>query len=146
MTVRPNGLQYRVLHNGFGRHPTLADTAEVSYTVKLINGKLVDSVSPDLPAALAVSNVMRGLNEALLLMEPGDRWEVVVPSELAFGSKGTPNGSVPPNQTLVFDLSLIAIFPPAPQAQSQNGTGLSVYSFNRGTNSRETGAMFTLKQ
>jgi FKBP-type peptidyl-prolyl cis-trans isomerase len=144
VTVRPSGLQYRILRNGFGSHPAVTDTVEISYSARLINSKVVDTASPDLPAILAVSNVLGGLSEALRLMQPGDRWELVVPSDLAFGGKGTPNGTIPPNQTLVFDVTMIAVIPPQ-AAQSQDDTSVSVYGRDRGV-SHEAGAMFTLRQ
>ena len=140
--VRPDGLQYRILRNGFGSHPAPADTVQISYSTRLINAKLVDTASPDLPAVLTVSNLLRGLNEALQLMAAGDRWELVIPSDLALGSKGTPNGGVPPNQTLVFDLTLIAVIP-AQMAQAPDNNGVSIYSRDRG-NGHEAGAMFTI--
>lgn len=140
--VLPSGLEYRVLKSGFGGHPTQADFAEFNFNAKLISGKLVDSATPDLPANLQVSNLMRGLNEALQRMQVGDRWELVVPAELAFGSKG--NGAVPPDQTLIFDISLMAVTPPM-QAQSQDSSPLSLYGYNRGTE-HQAGAMFTIKQ
>jgi FKBP-type peptidyl-prolyl cis-trans isomerase len=140
--VLPSGLEYRVVKNGFGSHPAPADFAEFSFSARLINGRLVDSASPDLPANLQVNNLMRGLNEALQRMQVGDRWEVVVPAGLAFGSKG--NGAVPPDQTLVFDITLMAVTPPG-QVQSQDASPLSVYGYNRGTE-RQAGAMFTIRQ
>jgi FKBP-type peptidyl-prolyl cis-trans isomerase len=142
--VRPSGLQYHILRNGFGSHPAVTDAVEISYSARLINSKLVDTASPDLPATLAVSNVLGGLSEALRLMQAGDRWELVIPSDLAFGGKGTLNGVVPPNQTLVFDVTLIAVIPPQ-AAQSQDSSALSLYGRDRGV-SHEAGAMFTLRQ
>lgn len=140
--VLPSGLEYRVLRNGFGSHPAPADFAEFSFSARLISGKLVDSASPDLPANLQVSNLMRGLNEGVQRMQVGDRWELVVPAELAFGSKG--NGAVPPDQTLVFDITLMAVTPPQ-EAQSQDSSPISLYGYNRGTE-HQAGAMFTIRQ
>lgn len=140
--VLPDGLEFRVLKNGFGGHPSPADIVEFAYSTQLIDGKVVDSASSELPANLQVSNLMRGLNEALLKMQVGDRWELVVPGELAFGDKG--NAVVPPNQTLIFDITLMAVAPPT-QAQSQDGSPISVYGFNRGTE-HQAGAMFTIRQ
>ena len=142
VTVLPSGLEYRVLKNGFGGHPTTADFAEFSFNARLISGKLVDSASADLPANLQVSNLLRGLGEALLRMQVGDRWELVVPANLAFGAKG--NAAVPPDQTLVFDITLMAVTPPL-QAQAQDSSPISVYGFNRGVE-HQAGAMFTIKQ
>ena len=94
---------------------------QISYSAHLINAKLVDTATSDLPAVMVVSNAVRGLNEALQLMQAGDHWELVIPSDLAFGGKGTPDGGVPPNQTLVFDITLMAVTP-AQTAQGQVGT------------------------
>lgn len=142
--TRPSGLQYRILRSGFGTHPTAADTVQISYSAHLINSKLVDTASTDLPAVMMVSNVVRGLNEALQLMQPGDHWELVVPADLAFGGKGTPNGSVPPGQTLVFDITLLSVTQ-AQMAQGQASSGISLYGRQRGI-SNEAGAMFTIPQ
>lgn len=142
--TQPSGLQYRILRNGFGAHPTFADTVQISYSAHLINSKLVDTASADLPAVMTVGNALRGLNEALQLMQPGDHWELVVPPELAFGGKGTPDGNVPPGQTLVFDITLISVAQ-AQRAQGQVSSGVSVYGRDRGT-SHEAGAMFTIPQ
>ncbi len=105
---RPSGLQYKILQNGFGRHPGPADTVQVYYTGKLINGKVFDGTSPGLPAYLPMTKVVTGWVEALQLMREGDHWTIWVPATLAYGARGTPDGSVPPNQTLVFDLRLIS--------------------------------------
>jgi FKBP-type peptidyl-prolyl cis-trans isomerase FklB len=142
--VRPDGLQYRILRSGFGRHPSPADTVQITYSAHLINSKLVDTASSDLPATMMVGNALRGLNEALQLMQVGDHWELAIPSDLAFGGKGTPDGNVPPNQTLVFDVTLISVTP-AQTAQGNPSSGVSVYGRDRGV-SHEAGAMFTIPQ
>ena len=142
VTLLPSGLEYRVLKNGFGGHPSPADNVEFAYSARLINNRLVDSASSDLPANLQVSNLMRGLSEALLHMQVGDRWQVMIPADLALGAKG--NGAIPPNQTLVVDISLMAVIPPQP-GQSQDSNPISVYGYNRGTE-HQAGAMFTIKQ
>ncbi|MEP6830678.1 MAG: FKBP-type peptidyl-prolyl cis-trans isomerase [Rhizomicrobium sp.] len=142
--VRPSGLQYRILRNGFGAHPTAADTVQISYSAHLINSKLVDTATADLPAVMIVSNVLRGLNEALQLMQTGDHWELVLPSDLAFGGKGTPDGNVPPNQTLVFDITLMSVTP-GQVTQGQVSSGVSFYGRDRGIG-HEAGAMFTIPQ
>lgn len=106
--VRSDGLEYRVLRSGFGKRLGLTDVAEINYTGRLINGTVFDGTSAGLPASFTVNGVIQGLSEALPLMHEGDRWEIVVPPNLAFGVRGASNGSVPPNQTLVFDLTLIS--------------------------------------
>jgi FKBP-type peptidyl-prolyl cis-trans isomerase len=141
--VRPSGLQYRILHSGFGSHPTQADTVQISYSTRLIDSKLIDTASTDLPAVMTVNNVLRGLGEALQLMQAGDHWELVIPPELAFGGKGTPDGTVPPNQALIFDITLLSVTRAGTMA-SQDPSPFSLYGRERGIN-REAGAMFTLR-
>ena len=140
--VLPSGLEYRVLRNGFGSHPAPSDFAEFSFNARLINGKLVDSASFDLPANLQVSNLMRGLNEAVQHMQVGDRWELAIPADLALGGKG--NAAVPPDQTLIFDITLMAVTSPQ-QAQAQDSSPISIYGYNRGVE-HQAGAMLTIRQ
>ncbi len=138
--LRPSGLQYRILRSGTGRRPGGDDVVRIAYKVTLINGTVVDSTTPVLPASLAMANVsMAGLAEALSLMHVGDHWQLVLPANLALGSKGAANGAIPPNQTLVFDLALISAAPPAPgQAAADN-------PFSLWGNGRENGAAFTIR-
>jgi FKBP-type peptidyl-prolyl cis-trans isomerase len=125
----PDGLQFRVLQNGTGKHPGLTDTVQINFTARLINGTLFDGTSPGLPASVPVNNLIRGLNEALQKMRVGDHWQIVVPTELAYGPRGSSNGTVPPNQALVFDVSLVSATP-APATGADQATTLSVLSGN----------------
>jgi FKBP-type peptidyl-prolyl cis-trans isomerase FklB len=109
--VRPSGLQFRIIQNGFGKRPTPTDTVQVYYTGKLINGTVFDGTSPGLPASFKVNQLTTGWREALEIMREGDHWELVVPGNLAYGDRGSPDGGIPPNQTLVFDLRLITTTP-----------------------------------
>jgi len=138
--VRPSGLQYRILRSGPGRRPGGDDVVRIGYSVRLINGTVVDSTTPVLPASLGMANVsMAGLAEALSLMHVGDHWQLVLPANLALGAKGAANGAIPPNQTLLFDLTLVSAAPPAPgQAATEN-------PFSLWGNGREAGAAFTLR-
>ncbi len=111
VVVRPSGLQYRILHNGFGRHPAQTDYVTVYYTGALINGKVFDGTEPNMPTRFKVNSLIAGWSEALSLMRVGDHWQIVIPSNLAYGERGTPDGSIPPNQTLVFDMELIKVVP-----------------------------------
>src|SRR5471030_156357 len=82
--IRPSGLQYRVLRSGTGKRPGANDVIRLGYAIRLINGAVVDSTTPVLPATLAMSSVaMAGLAEALSLMHAGDRWQLVIPANLA---------------------------------------------------------------
>lgn len=113
--TRPSGLQYRVLRSGVGKRPTRNDVVQLRYAMRRIDGVVVDSTTPSLPAAVALSTVnLAGLSEALGLMREGDRWELVMPANLAFGPKDAVNGQIPPQQTVVMDLTLVSTATPRP--------------------------------
>ncbi|HEX4636787.1 MAG TPA: FKBP-type peptidyl-prolyl cis-trans isomerase [Rhizomicrobium sp.] len=138
--IRPSGLQYRILHSGAGKRPGGSDVVRVAYGIRLINGTLVDSTTPVLPATMAMSSVgLAGLAEALSLMHVGDRWQLAVPSNLAFGGKGAINGAVPPNQVLLMDVTLVSASPPQP------GEAVAESPFSVWGNGRENGAAFTIR-
>jgi FKBP-type peptidyl-prolyl cis-trans isomerase len=109
--VRPDGLQFKILQNGFGKRPNATDSVKVYYTGTLINGTVFDGTSPGLPATFKVNAVIPGWMEALLLMREGDHWQLVVPAHIGYGDRGAGNGTIPPNQTLVFDMTLISTTP-----------------------------------
>jgi len=111
VTVRPSGLQYSVLKNGFGKRPLPTDTVTVNYTGMLINGKVFDGTEPLTPAQFTVNKLIPGWTEALSLMREGDKWHLVIPSDLAYGARGAGDGLIPPNQTLVFDMELLSTAP-----------------------------------
>lgn len=108
-----SGLQYRIVQNGFGKRPTGFDKVTVNYKGQLINGSVFDSTEPGLPANFPVNGLIPGWTEALELMREGDRWQLVIPADLAYGTRGQ-GAAVPPNQTLVFDLELLKVTPPPP--------------------------------
>ena len=142
--TRPGGLEYRVVRSGLtGRRPGQGDTVRLAFTGKLIDGKTFDGSAPGFPATLPLANIsLRGLSEALQLMHEGDRWELAVPASLAFGTKGTGEGTVPPNQTLVFDVTLVQVITAASAAAGQ-GPSLGFYSREFGT-TREAGATLSI--
>jgi FKBP-type peptidyl-prolyl cis-trans isomerase FkpA/FKBP-type peptidyl-prolyl cis-trans isomerase FklB len=111
VVVRPSGLQYRILHNGFGKRPGPTDYVTVYYTGTLINGRVFDGTEPNMPTRFKVNQLVSGWTEALTLMRVGDHWQIVLPAKLGYGEAGTPDGTIPPNQTLVFDLELIKVVP-----------------------------------
>lgn len=111
VVVRPSGLEYRILENGFGTRPTAYDTVTVYYKGTLINGKVFDATEPGFPADFTVNGVIPGWTEALELMREGDHWELAIPANLAYGARGA-GDSIPPNQTLVFDVQLVKVTPP----------------------------------
>lgn len=104
-----SGLQYEVLKEGDGAKPTAGDQVTVHYTGKLIDGTVFDSSEErGVPATFGVTQVIPGWVEALQLMSVGSTWRLFIPSALAYGPQGA-GGVIGPNQTLIFDVSLLDI-------------------------------------
>ena len=104
-----SGLQYKIIKEGDGKKPTIDDTVVVNYRGTLIDGTEFDSsYSRGEPAELGVNRVIKGWQEALQLMPVGSKWQIAVPSDLAYGQRGA-GGKIGPNATLLFDIELIAI-------------------------------------
>lgn len=109
-----NGLQYKIITEGKGEMPKANDTVEVNYRGTLIDGTEFDnSAKRSEPATFPVRGVIKGWTEALQLMKVGSKWQLFIPSELAYGQLGRPP-AIGPNATLIFDLELLSIKPPAP--------------------------------
>ena len=70
--VRPSGLMFRILQNGYGKRPQSTDSVKVYYTGKLINGVIFDGTSPGLPFTTKLNSLVPGWIEALQLMREGD--------------------------------------------------------------------------
>ena len=105
----PSGLQYKVIEAGTGASPKPTDTVEVHYRGTLINGTEFDSsYSRGQPASFPVNGVIQGWQEALPLMKEGAKWQIYVPSDLAYGSRGA-GADIGPNSTLIFDIELLKI-------------------------------------
>jgi FKBP-type peptidyl-prolyl cis-trans isomerase FklB len=104
----PSGLQYKILKPGTGEKPTLEDTVICSYKGTLIDGSEFDaSEKHGGPATFPVKGVIPGWTEALQLMQVGSKWQLVVPSKLAYGPQGPPG--IGPNATLIFEVELVSI-------------------------------------
>lgn len=104
-----SGLQYKVLTAGNGKIPTETDQVKCHYEGKLINGAIFDSsYKRNEPATFPVNGVIKGWVEALQLMETGAKWQLFVPSELAYGAQGA-GQAIGPNETLIFDVELLEI-------------------------------------
>jgi len=104
-----SGLQYKVITSGKGKTPTATNSVTVHYTGKLINGAVFDSsVERGQPATFSVNGVITGWTEALQLMREGDKWELFIPSELAYGPSGA-GGVIPPHAALIFEVELIKV-------------------------------------
>jgi FKBP-type peptidyl-prolyl cis-trans isomerase len=111
----PDGLQYKVITNGAGATPVPNDLVTVNYRGTFIDGKEFDSSAKSgHPAQFAIGSVIHGWTEALLQMKAGSKWQLFVPSELAYGERGRPN--IPPNSVLIFEIELISSETPPPPA------------------------------
>ena len=109
VVVLPSGLQYKILKEGNGPKPKASDTVKCHYEGRLINGQVFDSsIRRGEPAEFPVSGVIQGWVEALQLMPVGSKWQLYIPSELAYGAHGA-GQSIGPNETLIFDVELLAI-------------------------------------
>ena len=103
-----NGIQYKVLTAGKGSKPSETDTVVVNYRGTLVDGTEFDSsYKRGQPATFAVNGVIQGWQEILPLMPVGSKWEVVIPSELAYGEQGPGGGMIGPNDTLIFEIELM---------------------------------------
>jgi len=104
-----SGLQYKVLKSGTGKTPKSSDTVKVHYHGTMIDGSVFDSsVDRGEPVSFPVGGVIPGWTEALQLMKEGDKWQIVIPSKIAYGEQGA-GGKIGPNSVLVFDVELLAI-------------------------------------
>lgn len=110
VVIRPSGLQYRVIKAGTGaKSPTTTDVVSVVYKGQMIDGYVFDRTKPGQTSKFPVDKVIPGWTEALMLMKPGDQWELVIPSNLGYADRGSPDGFIPSNQTLVFEVELLSI-------------------------------------
>ncbi len=105
----PSGLQYKIIKQGDGPKPTASDTVVTNYRGTLIDGTEFDSsYKRNEPATFPVGQVIKGWTEALQLMPAGSKWELFIPSNLAYGER-SPGPEIAPNSTLVFDIELLSI-------------------------------------
>jgi len=104
-----SGLQYKVVEAGKGKQPTAEDRVTVNYRGTLLNGEEFDSsYARGEPATFPIHGVIKGWQEVLPLMKEGAKWEVAMPSELAYGDRGTGHG-IGPGETLLFTIELIKV-------------------------------------
>ena len=105
----PSGLQYKILTAGTGPKPTASDSVVCNYRGTLINGTEFDSsYKRGQPATFPVTGVIKGWTEALQLMPVGSKWQLFIPSDLAYGERGA-GADIGPNSTLIFEVELLSI-------------------------------------
>ena len=122
-----SGLQYKVIKEGTGEKPKDADVVEANYRGTTIDGKEFDSSAKHgNSASFPVNGVIKGWSEALKMMPVGSKWELYVPSDLAYGDEGA-GDEIAPGSTLVFEVELLSVkknaanTPPGPNAEPANG-------------------------
>jgi len=116
----PSGLQYKILTAGTGPKPTASDSVKCNYRGTLINGTEFDSsYKRGQPATFAVGQVIKAWTEALQLMPVGSKWQLFVPSSLAYGERGA-GAEIGPNATLIFEVELLSIEEKAKDEKSKD--------------------------
>jgi FKBP-type peptidyl-prolyl cis-trans isomerase FklB len=104
----PSGLQYKVIKEGTGKNPKATDTVVTHYRGTLINGTEFDSsYKRNEPASIRLNSVIKGWMEALLMMKEGAKWQIFIPSNLAYGENGS--GPIEPNAVVIFEVDLISV-------------------------------------
>lgn len=114
----PSGMQYKILTQGNGPKPSATDTVSCQYRGTLINGKEFDSSykhGSD-PISFPVNGVIKGWTEALQMMPVGSKWQLFIPSEMAYGDRGAPP-DIGPGETLIFEVELVSIGEPKKDEQ-----------------------------
>jgi FKBP-type peptidyl-prolyl cis-trans isomerase FklB len=104
-----SGLQYKVLKSGSGKSPKLSSKVDAHYAGRLLDGTEFDSsIKRGTPSTFSVTGVIKGWTEILQLMKEGDKWEVYIPSDLAYGPRGS-GPTIGPNAALIFEMELISV-------------------------------------
>jgi FKBP-type peptidyl-prolyl cis-trans isomerase len=116
-----SGLQYQILEEGKGEQPKATDTVKVNYTGTLIDGKKFDaSADHGGPVEFPLNRVIKGWGEGFQLLKVGSKAKLFIPAELAYGEQ-SPDPTIPPNSTLIFEVELVEIVPPAAQPAPATG-------------------------
>lgn len=119
VVTTPSGLQYKVLIQGTGPTPKATDMVKVHYRGTLINGTEFDSsYKRGQPAVFALNRVIPAWTEGVQLMKVGAKYMFFAPSNLAYGERGA-GKDIGPNSTLIFEVELLGIEPPAPEPAAQ---------------------------
>jgi FKBP-type peptidyl-prolyl cis-trans isomerase FklB len=117
--VTSSGLQYKVITQGTGPLPKESDTVKVHYRGNLLDGTEFDSsYKRNEPAVFPLKGVIKGWTEALQLMKVGSKYQIFLPSSLAYGENGA-GQVIGPNATLIFEVELLGIEKPAPEPKAE---------------------------
>ncbi len=111
VVVTESGLQYRVIQSGDGATPTMDDVVAARYRGTLVDGTEFDSSPEGETVSFPVGRVIPGWVEALQMMKVGDKWELTIPPDLAYGERGSQQGTIGPNEALIFEMELVEIEP-----------------------------------
>ncbi len=108
----PSGVQYKVLEDGQGdKSPTQDSEVTLQYRGAFLDGTVFDNTyDRGQPVQFPVNQMIRGWQQVIMRMHPGDHWQVFIPPEMAYGDRGQPP-RIGPNETLVFDIRLIDFKP-----------------------------------
>ena len=111
--VTASGLQHKPLgrKGNNSQKPGATDCVTVNYKGTFIDGRVFDQSPPGQPISFPVNGVIPGWTEALQLMHVGETWQLTLPSNIAYGPSGTPDGTIPPNTPLVFSVELLKVAP-----------------------------------
>ncbi len=137
----PSGLQYKVLKaGGKGDKPTEADAVQINYRGTLIDGTEIDSSYRKMePTVFRVAGAIPGLKEAFMLMSPGAKWEIFIPSQLGYGDRSMYR--IGPNSALIFDVELLSVAKGVSPKEKPGGnttTGIEDHSRSTGQTSAQT--------
>lgn len=111
VTSTDSGLQYEILATGDGDSPGPTDVVRTHYHGTLVDGRVFDSSLRGEPLEFPVNRVISGWTEALQMMRVGDKWKLFIPPELAYGERGARGSIIGPNETLIFEVELLAVKP-----------------------------------
>lgn len=109
MGMLPNGVRYAIIKQGIGKHAIETDTLVLNILAKLPDNSIIeDTYKNNQPVFNTPYNFFPGLKEALMMMPEGSKWQVFIPSKLAFGEKGSPP-RIPPNSALIIEVEILSI-------------------------------------
>ena len=117
-----SGLQYKILtENKQRQKPTLKDTVSMRYKITKLNGELFYSTEKEpMAPEVRINTMIKGWQEALLLMPVGSKWELYVPGPLAYGETVAPEGKLEPNELMIIEVALLDIKPPGSEPENQS--------------------------